>query len=137
MVRLARERPELRVVADQFGVPNWAVELARATTRIIGTAAARSGRVQDAIAENGGVFHLSGAGRASWHEFASAIVDTLSRRGIIRPVPVRPIASSEYPTAAARPANSVLDGTRLRQVWQTELPDWRRSLAECLDGLRA
>jgi dTDP-4-dehydrorhamnose reductase len=134
MVRLAREKPELRVVADQFGVPNWAVELARATTRVIGVAAGRAGTVQDAIGENSGVFHLSSTGRASWHEFASAIVDTLSKRGLVPAVPVRPIATRDYPTPAARPANSVLDGSRLRTVWDTQLPDWKRSLAECLDA---
>ena len=137
MVRLARERPELRVVADQFGVPNWAAELARATTRIIGVAAARKGNVQDAIGENSGVFHLSGTGRASWHEFACTIVGTLSKRGLVPQVPVLPIATHEYPTPAARPANSVLDGTRLRTAWDTQLPDWKESLAECLDGFAA
>lgn len=137
MMRLAREKPELRVVADQFGVPNWAVELARSTAHIIRVAAARKRHVQDAIGENSGVFHLSGAGRASWHEFACRIIDTLARQGIVPPVPVRPIATDEYPTPATRPANSVLDGTRLRTAWDTHLPDWRHSLDECLAGLKA
>lgn len=137
MMRLAREKPELRVVADQFGVPNWAFELARSTAHVIGVAASRKRLVQDAISENSGVFHLSGTGRASWHEFATTIIEMLSGRGITRAVPVWPIATRDYPTPATRPANSVLDGTRLCTVWDTQLPNWRRSLSECLAGLKA
>jgi len=134
MVRLAREKPELRVVDDQVGVPNWAVALARATTNVVRVAAGRRPRIQDAIGEAGGVFHLTGTGRVSWHGFACAIVETLSARGLVPAVPVRPISTAQYPTPAARPANSVLDGSRLRVTWETPLPAWQDSLAECLGG---
>jgi dTDP-4-dehydrorhamnose reductase len=134
IVRLAREKPELQVVDDQVGVPNWAVALARATTNVVRVAAGRRPQIQDAIGEAGGVFHLTGTGRASWKGFACAIVETLSARGLVPAVPVRPISTAEYPTPAARPANSVLDGTSLRATWDTRLPAWQDSLAECLGG---
>ena len=135
MMRLAREKPELRVVADQFGVPNWSAALAQATANIVRIAAARRPRIQDAIGEASGVFHLTGTGRVSWHGFACAIIETLSARDLVPRVPVRPISTAQYPTPAARPANSVLSGAELGSTWNTRLPAWQDSLAECLSGL--
>ena len=135
MMRLAREKPELRVVADQYGVPNWSAALARATADIVRIAAGRRPHIQDAIGEASGVFHLTSTGRVSWHGFACAIIDALSARGLVPAVPVQPISTAQYPTPAARPTNSVLDGTKLRTIWDTTLPAWQDCLAECLDGL--
>lgn len=134
IARLAREKPELRVVADQFGVPNWSAALARATADVVRRAMHGGRTVQDSIGECSGVYHLTATGRTSWHGFAREIVRILSTRGLVPAVPVRAVATSEYPTAAVRPVHSVLDGTRLRTVWGVALPDWKTSLAECLEG---
>jgi dTDP-4-dehydrorhamnose reductase len=126
MMRLARERPELRVVDDQRGVPNWARTLAEATRDLI----ARSD-LRTALAARGGVCHLSCRGATTWHGFASAIVDRLVENGAPR-VRVTPIASAEYRTAASRPANSVLDGGKLARDWGVTLPPWRAAFDACM-----
>ena len=137
MVRLAREKPELRVVDDQFGVPNWSAALARATANIVRVAAQRRSRIQDAIGEASGVFHLTGTGRVSWYGFACAIIEILSARGLVPAVPVKPITTTQYPTPAARPANSVLSGAKLGSTWDTRLPAWQDSMDECLRGFNS
>lgn len=122
ILRQARERPELRVVADQFGAPTWSRTVADSTALIL--AQARAGGPQW-WRRHGGVYHLSSQGRTSWCGFAEAIVGAaqLSCR-------VTPIASADYPTAARRPANSALDCARIASL--CSLPDWRHALALCL-----
>lgn len=128
MQRLLREREQVSVVDDQFGAPTWSRAVARATATIV----ARSGADARAyFGERRGVYHMSAAGQTSWHGFAEAIREAVSARGA-RTATLRPIPSAEYPSAARRPANSVLDNTRLRATFGVELPDWRASLRECL-----
>ena len=117
--RLAAERDELRVVADQFGVPNWSRAIAEATVRLLG-------RGVRELASRAGLYHLSGHGQASWFEFARAIVGEVARPK------VTPIATAEYPTAAARPAYSVLATAKFEQAFGFGLPEWREMLRACL-----
>ncbi len=125
MLRLARERDELRVVADQVGSPTPAAWIADATAAILAQPAQASG-----------LWHLTAAGQASWHGFAEAIVQGAFERGLLERMPrVEPIATSDYPTPAARPAYSVLDNGRLRRDFGLEPPDWREGLARVLDEL--
>jgi len=131
MMRLAREKPELRVVADQYGVPNWAAALATATAEIVRKAAA-SGDPVRALGERGGVYHLTCSGKTSWHGFAAAIIERLHARGEVPRVPVVPITTAEFPTPAQRPANSVLDGGALARDWGVLLSDWESALDACL-----
>lgn len=131
IMRLAREKPELRIVADQFGTPNWAAALAAATAEIVRKAAAGGDPVR-AIGVRGGVYHLTCRGRTSWHGFASAIVERLHARGEGPLVPVVPISTADFPTPARRPANSVLEGSALARAWSVMLPDWRTALEACL-----
>lgn len=127
MLRLARERDELRVVADQVGTPTPAAWIADATAAVLGRPVARSG-----------LWHLTAAGQASWHAFAEAIVQGAFERGLIERIPrVVPIATADYPTPAARPAYSVLDNARLRGDFGLEPPGWREGLARVLDELAA
>jgi dTDP-4-dehydrorhamnose reductase len=119
MLKLARERPELRVVADQVGSPTSARSLAAATVHIV----ERTGE---------GTYHATGGGVTSWHGFAQLIISTGSRLGLCPPVPVRPIATADYPTPARRPAYSVLDNARLQAEQGVRLPDWTAALDECL-----
>ena len=111
---LARSRAELAVVNDQFGSPTWTRDLAQAILALVRTDAQ-------------GFVHAAGAGSCSWHDFASEIV-RLS--GL--PTRVRPITSAALGRAAKRPANSVLDTTRLKQFTDFEFPRWQDSLAAFL-----
>jgi dTDP-4-dehydrorhamnose reductase len=115
ILRLAAERPELKVVSNQQGAPTWARDIAATTARIL-----------DGSKEKG-LFHLSASGATSWFGFATEILRISGQT-----TPVRSIRSSEYPTPAARPANSVLDNTRFRTSFGLELPTWQSSLKQCL-----
>ena len=117
--RLAAERDELRIVADQIGVPNWCRTLAEATVRIAGAGPAP-------LADRAGLYHLSATGAASWHDFARAIVGDVATPRIV------PIATAEYPLPARRPAYGVLDTARFESTFGFALPDWRDVLARCL-----
>lgn len=132
MQRLAREREELRVVADQRGAPTWARSIAEATAAVL----ARCGVPGDIgfLAERAGIYHMSAAGETTWHGFASAIVDAMREHGgKVLAGKVTPIATADYPTPAARPAYSILDNSKLSGTFGISLPDWREQLALCLD----
>jgi dTDP-4-dehydrorhamnose reductase len=118
MRRLAATRDELRVVADQFGVPNWSRVLAEATASLVGRGA-------PALAAKSGIYHLSGRGRASWFDFARAIFDNADRPRVV------PITTAEYPTPARRPASAVLATNKFEEAFGIVLPDWRETLAAC------
>ena len=118
MRRLAATRDELRVVADQFGVPNWSRVLAEATASLVGRGPA-------ALAEKTGIYHLSGRGRASWFDFARAIFDGDDRPRVV------PITTAEYPTPARRPASAVLATDKFEAAFGFALPDWHEMLAAC------
>ena len=128
MQRLLQEREELRVVADQIGAPTWAGTIAQATAELVRHW--REGR-----AGAWGTYHLTGQGETSWFGFAEAIAAQLKAQG--KPCArLLPIATSDYPTPAQRPANSRLDCSRLQHEWQIELPDWHQALLECLNSPR-
>jgi len=128
MLRLGRERETLRVVDDQHGCPTFAGDLADAVLAI----AARL-RAGDVPADGWGTFHCTGSGHTTWCGFAREIFSQVAPRGDRVPE-VQGIASSEYPTPARRPANSVLDCSRLERVYGIRLRDWRPALAEMLDA---
>lgn len=126
IARLARERKELRVVADQFGAPTSARVIADAIDSVIAT---QRGSLADRFAEARGVVNLAASGEITWHGFAVAIVEGLRARGIALAVEnVVPIATKDYPTKARRPANSRLDLTRLRHVFGIDTPNWDQAL---------
>ena len=116
MVKLLTERPEVNVVADQFGCPTYAGDLALVIMKII-----------DYGEFPGGIFNYANAGVTSWYEFALAIKEYIKASGIVHPVP-----SSEYPTAAKRPNYSVLDTTKLKNLLGLDIPLWKTSLQTCL-----
>jgi dTDP-4-dehydrorhamnose reductase len=112
ILRRAREQPELRVVNDQIGAPTSAAAIARATAAVL------------SHERREGIFHMSASGKTSWHGFAEAIV---ARTGLAtRIVGIR---SEEYPTAARRPRNSLLDNAKLNGAFGIALEDWRDQLA--------
>jgi dTDP-4-dehydrorhamnose reductase len=117
--RLAAERDELSIVADQIGVPNWCRTLAEATVRIVGLGL-------PVLAERSGLYHLSSTGQASWHDFARAIVGDVPRPRIL------PIATAQFPTPARRPLYGVLATARFEATFGFALPAWRDALARCV-----
>jgi dTDP-4-dehydrorhamnose reductase len=130
--RLAAELEEMRIVADQTGAPTWARGIAGATGLIL----ARCGAPAETgiLAEKGGLYHLTASGETSWHGFAEAIVDWM--RATDQPVrckQVHPIPTSDYPTPARRPGNSLLNCAKLRETFGIAIPDWREQLGLCVD----
>jgi len=131
MLRLAGERDELRVVADQTGAPTPASLVADASAAML-----RQWLDDGENAGRDGTYHLVSAGRCSWFEFAEAIVDGAADRGVIERRPrVVPIATAEYPTRARRPAYSVLDTSKVTAAFGLQLPDWRAGLESVFDQL--
>ncbi|MTI45766.1 dTDP-4-dehydrorhamnose reductase [Roseibium hamelinense] len=129
MLRLATEREEVSVVADQVGCPTWAGDLAGA---VFAAAGKRHHRAEDR--EFFGTFHCAGDGQTSWHGFAEAIFRHARARGFQVPRVLNKISSAEYPAAAPRPANSVLDCSRFAHTYGYRMPRWEESLARMLDG---
>ncbi|PEQ10956.1 dTDP-4-dehydrorhamnose reductase [Novosphingobium sp. PC22D] len=120
MLRLMRERDELRVVTDQIGAPTYAPGLAATLLGLL-----------DAGAR--GTFHYSDAGVASWYDFAVAIHEESRALGLLeRDVAIIPIPASAYPTPAARPAFSLLDSSATRDVLHDRPPHWRINLRTML-----
>ncbi len=128
MLRLGETRPELGVVADQRGNPTSALDIAD------GVLAVAQRMKSDSSSALRGVFHMTGGTEASWAELAEAVFALAHGRGRA-PVSVKRITTADYPTPAKRPANSRLDNSKLRQLYGVALPDWRPSLAECVDRL--
>ena len=122
MLRLAAERPALRVVADQRGSPTAASDIAAALIAI----AAKIGAGE----RHWGTFHFTGAGETTWHGFAEAIVALAGRR-----MPVEAIATADYPTPARRPANSVLDCSKIAAAYGIVARPWQEALAEVVAEL--
>jgi dTDP-4-dehydrorhamnose reductase len=129
MLRLGESRSEIKVVADQWGAPTSALDLADA---LIVMAEKLKQRPDDPALC--GVFHMTGSGETNWAGFAEAIFAEAANHG--RPaVTVEPIATAQYPTPAARPANSRLDVAKIKQTYGIELPDWRSSVRSCVARL--
>jgi dTDP-4-dehydrorhamnose reductase len=121
MLRLLSEREQLGVVADQIGTPTHARGLAEAIWGFI------------AKGSTAGIYHWSDAGVASWYDFAVAIMEEGVASALLqRPIPIRPLQSSDYPTAARRPHYSVLDKTSTWAALNITPQHWRASLREML-----
>ncbi len=126
MLRLAREKDRLRVVADQIGSPTWSRMIAETTAALVAKAAASDCRQ---------TVNVTSQGKTSWQGFAAAIVNGAAQRGLCPAVPVDAIGTADYPTPAQRPAYSVLSGETLRSDWGLALPAWDHALELCLDDL--
>ncbi|RXH06462.1 dTDP-4-dehydrorhamnose reductase [Bradyrhizobium guangzhouense] len=132
MIRLARERETLRVVADQFGTPTTAQTIATALVQILDQGWTDLPTV---FGRAHGLVHLTNSGFTNWHGFASAIVEGLRSRGIpLKASEVVPLRTEEYPTKATRPSNSRLDLTRLAGIYGIVPPAWHDALAAELDA---
>jgi dTDP-4-dehydrorhamnose reductase len=126
MLRLAGERPRLRVVADQVGSPTSAADLAAAVGVIV--------RELRAGNSGWGTYHFAGGGAVSWHGFAEAIFELAAPWRGAPPV-VEAIATADYPTPARRPANSVLDCRRIGEAFGIVPRPWREALADVIGDI--
>jgi dTDP-4-dehydrorhamnose reductase len=118
----AKTRPELRVVDDQRGTPTTSMAIAGAVAQVLSSSSLSE--------KPSGIYHLSAAGETSWHGFATAI---LAAKGL--GIPVVAIRSDEYPAAARRPKNSLLDNSKIGATFDVALPDWRQGLAAVLAAI--
>ncbi|MGY3614464.1 dTDP-4-dehydrorhamnose reductase [Bradyrhizobium sp. USDA 10063] len=135
IARLAGERKELRIVADQIGAPTTASAIADAIARIV---LPNLSDLNAPFVRNSGVVNLVCAGETSWHGFASAIVAGLKSRGVELAVEtIVPIATADFPTKAKRPGNSRLDLARLKNRFGVTTPAWQDALAVELDEFAA
>ena len=131
MLNLAKTRDRLQVVADQFGCPTAAADLAAAILSI-----AMRVRAEGWHQRFGGVFHAAGGGSTTWHGLASAVFEEAARHGSRIPR-VDPITTAEYPTKARRPADSRLDCSKLADIFDVRLPAWRPSLTRTIEAIFA
>lgn len=122
MLRLAGERDELSIVADQVGAPTWSRMIAETTAALLARHAGQTG-----------IYHLTAQGATSWHGFAEKIFATAAEFGLLTKTPaLRRITSADYPTPAARPQNSRMSCARLDADFGLRLPDWADQLRLCL-----
>jgi dTDP-4-dehydrorhamnose reductase len=129
MLRLAETKTSIGVVGDQRGSPTYAPDIAEALLDMA-IALLRDETRIDCY----GVFHMTGSGQTSWAEFAERIFEASAKRGGTVAA-IKTITTAEYPTTAHRPANSSMDGAKLRDTYGVILPDWQNAVDRCLDRL--
>lgn len=138
ILRLARERPELNVVDDQIGAPNWSRLLAAATAHMLTSQLGSARQWVDAVQQLqavSGIYHLSSQGVTSWCEFARAIVAAAAAKDEAT-CEVRGIPTEQYPTRAQRPKNSRLCTDKLAVTFGISLPTWDEALRLCMQDMR-
>ncbi len=123
--RLAREREELCIVADQTGSPTWSRHIAEATGQML----AQLSLNPEAWQAKSGTYHLVSGGQCSWHDFAHRIVEAQRAQEAIPCQRVTPIATQEYPVPAPRPQYSVLNTGKLSSTFNIHMPDWTTALS--------
>lgn len=133
ILRLAREREVVRVVADQHGAPTWSRDLAVLTAHVMAQCEKKSGSLADVLARIGGTYHAVCSGETTWHGFAEEAVRLAAKREPgMRFAAIEAITTADYPTAAKRPMNSRLNTDRLANAFGWILTDWRESLRKVM-----
>lgn len=137
IVRLAQEQAELTVVADQFGAPTWSRTVSRTTREMLNHCRGNAAHALAHIRATSGIYHMTANGEASWHEYASFIVDHLRARGVptkisgsaaIKPIPAPP-------SLPRRPQSSRLSLDKLEATFKLCMPNWRADAIKCLDEI--
>ena len=129
MLHLAQTKDTLGIVADQYGNPTYAPDIADALLAIIATV-----KASGTASHFAGIYHLAGNGCTSWHGFAEKIFAEGDRYGHKVPS-ANAITTADYPTPAARPANSQLDCSKLEEIFGIKLPPWQESTVSCVKRL--
>jgi dTDP-4-dehydrorhamnose reductase len=133
ILRLAKERDELKVVADQIGAPTWSRMIAEATAQILAQSISPLTPHPSLLTQYGGVYNLTAAGRTSWYGFAKAILESVTPQGGNPSPNLIPITTSEYPLPAPRPLYSMLSSDKLNRSFGVALPAWDASLTLCME----
>lgn len=120
MLKLAADRSELNIIADQVGTPTYAIDLAGAILHIINN-----------DNQQYGIYHYSNEGVTSWYDFAVGIFDIAGVK-----IKVNPIKTSQYPTKATRPKFSAMDKSKIKSTFNLPIPYWRDSLIACIKALK-
>ena len=136
IIRLASERESLRIVADQFGAPTSSESITDAVIELLNT-------WQPLDTNQTGIYHFTNQGKTSWHGFSSEIVSEYNRLAANKSLQmlkanvenIEPITTADYPTPAARPANSTLSNQKLKQVFNVSLPSWQQGLQQVMQSL--
>jgi len=139
ILKLARERDHLRIVGDQHGAPTWSRDLANLTAHLIQTFEREPPKadLSAAVRKAGGVYHCAGAGETTWYGFASEAVRlSAEAEPNVRFATLESITTAEYPTPAKRPANSRLNGNKLKHQFGWSMMDWNQSLREVLESIQ-
>jgi len=119
MIRLAKERSELKVVDDQRGTPTWTDDLAKAIFALLET---------DAY----GTYHFSNMGSCSWYEFAQEVIEQVRKFEPLKIEALKPILTEGYPLPATRPKYSVMSKAKILAVTALQIPAWKQSLSDCI-----
>jgi dTDP-4-dehydrorhamnose reductase len=138
ILKLAREREKLRIVADQHGAPTWSRDLAKMTARAIDwvEASARGKELSAALSQWNGVYHAAGTGDTTWFGFAAEAVRLAAEREPgVKFAELEGITTAEYPTPAKRPANSRMNCEKLAANFGWRMMDWKDSLGEVMTGI--
>ncbi|HEY0306675.1 MAG TPA: dTDP-4-dehydrorhamnose reductase [Acidobacteriaceae bacterium] len=138
ILKLARERDELSIVADQYGAPTWSFDLAAMTAcameQLMAQAESESRIVAEIVAESSGIYHACNAGETTWFGFAAEALRLARQQEPQQKFArLRPLTTEEYPTAARRPASSRLDCSKLAQRFGFTFPTWDKSLARVME----
>lgn len=134
ILKLAQERPELKIIADQFGAPTSASLLADSTAAI-----AKKLLTED-WPRNSGTYHLAASGVTTWHGYASKVVELANEFGIptkIQARDIQPIPTEAYPLPAPRPKNSQLSTEKIKDKFNIDLPEWTVDVDKVLKQLTA
>jgi dTDP-4-dehydrorhamnose reductase len=137
MLRLFEQKPELRIVDDQFGAPTWCRHIAEVTAQVLARCFRDDLAREQLRAEQTGIYHLTAGGSTTWHGFAKAIHELRyaeKEHGVPR---LSPIPSSEYPALAKRPSNSLLNNEKIRGRFAIEQQPWEAHLKACYREIRA
>lgn len=134
MMHLTATKPQLRVVFDQVGTPTYALDLAKAIVVVVDDyrANSRSARGEESCYRNSGVYHYSNEGVCSWYDFTKMIAEYNGTTDC----DVQPCHSNEFPSPVMRPAYSVLDKTKIKEVFGVQVPYWTASLKQCICNLK-
>jgi dTDP-4-dehydrorhamnose reductase len=135
ILKLAKERGEMKIVNDQYGAPTWSRMLAEVTSQIAAQSFSPLCRQAISISEVSGIYHAVSAGSTSWHSFAAKILENVSSHMGPTPPKLVPIPTSDYPAPAARPRNSYLSNEKLTRTFGLAIPSWEEPLAMCLQEM--
>ena len=134
MMHLTATKPQLKVVFDQVGTPTYALDLAKAIVVVVDDyrSNCRSAQGEESYYRNSGVYHYSNEGVCSWYDFTKMIAEYNGTTDC----DVQPCHSNEFPSPVMRPAYSVLDKTKIKEVFGVQVPYWTASLKQCICNLK-